>query len=391
MSFTDYFRRHKTSLITAAVLVSLLLLFRALIGSDNGDLISAAEPLPVSVKPLVEESGFEVMEQYVGRIAARRESEVGFELPGAVASVAVEEGAHVAAGQVLATLDAQLLQAREQELSAALDQAQAQAALAASTIIRTQAAFEEGAVSAQVLDEAQAAANAAQASASAAEASLKSLRVQLEKSELRAPYAAQVARRYVDEGQVVAAGTALFRLLEDTALDVRLVVAANAAQELSEGQLVEISVNEQQLQGRVRSIFPEREGRTRGVAVLLEILNDEVSARAGDLATVSLPKRIDTSAYRLPLTALTESVRGIWAVYAAKPQADEAGQGWVLDRVQIEILYQQDDEVLVRGALGSGDLVVTSGLQRLVPGQEVRVRQEASANASNSALLGAAR
>ena len=113
--------------------------------------------------------------------------------------------------------------------------------------------------------------------------------------------------------------------------------------------------------------------------------------RAGDLATVSLPKRIDTSAYRLPLTALTESVRGIWAVYAAKPQADEAGQGWVLDRVQIEILYQQDDEVLVRGALGSGDLVVTSGLQRLVPGQEVRVRQEASANASNSALLGAAR
>lgn len=294
MSFTDYFRRHRTSLITAAVLVSLLLLFRALIGSGNGDLISAAEPLPVSVKPLVEESGFEVLEQYVGRIAARRESEVGFELPGAVASVAVEEGTRVAAGQVLATLDTQLLQAQEQELSAALDQAQAQAALAASTIIRTQAAYDEGAVSAQVLDEAQSAAHAAGASANAAEASLKSLRVQLEKSELRAPYAAQVARRYVDEGQVVAAGTALFRLLEDTALDVRLVVAANAAQELSEGQLVEISVNEQQLQGRVRSIFPEREGRTRGVAVLLEILDDEVSARAGDLATVSLPKRIDT-------------------------------------------------------------------------------------------------
>ncbi len=150
-------------------------------------------------------------------------------------------------------------------------------------------------------------------------------------------------------------------------------------------------MNEQQLQGRVRSIFPEREGRTRGVAVLLEILDDEVSARAGDLATVSLPKRIDTSAYRLPLTALTESVRGIWAVYAARPRADEAGQGWVLDRVQVEILYQQDDEVLVRGALGSGDLVVTSGLQRLVPGQEVRARQEASASASSAALLGAAR
>lgn len=382
-------QRHRPSLLTALGVFGVLLIFRALIGGDDAAQLENAEPLPVTALAATELASYEVEQRFVGRIAARRESEVGFELSGAVAQMRVEEGDEVASGEVLAELDQALLLARQAELEAVVTQAQAQRDLAQQSSERTRGAFAQDAVSAQALDEAEASARVAVANAAAAQASLQTVRVQLEKSALRAPYAARVARRYTDEGQVLNAGAPVFRLLERSAQDARVVVSAASAKNINVDDTFTLTIDGGEVSGRVRAIFPEREGLTRGVAVLFE-LQEAVEARAGDLVHLSLPQTIDDQAFRLPITALTESVRGIWAVYVAVPvtSASESGRSAIsrLDRVQVEVLHQNNDEVFVRGGLRSGDRVIDSGLQRLVPGQEVRLRDRDDSNAQLGAL-----
>lgn len=367
----------RTTLITAFTLFGLLLLFRFLIGLGAGaGELPAAEPLPVSALTMRELSSYTVERSFVGRVAARRESEVGFELAGAIAALGFEEGDVVESGAVLARLDTQILEARDRELAAALSDARVREELAESFALRTRAAAEQGAVAPQALDEAEAALRSASAATLAAQAATNSLQVQLEKSALRAPFSASIARRYMDEGQVAAAGTPVYRLLETGTLDARIVVSAEAARDLRLGEPYAVSIRGESMTATLRAIFPEREGATRGVAALFSLADSEGAAVGiGDLAQLTLPKRVDSAVYRLPLTALTESVRGIWAVYAAIPaaRAESGAARWTLDRIQVEVMHQSGDGVYVRGGLSDGQLVINTGLQRLVPGQEVRV------------------
>ena len=87
----------------------------------------------------------------------------------------------------------------------------------------------------------------------------------------------------------------------------------------------------------------------------------------------ALTERILVQTIELPLTALTESSRGIWAVYVAEPGATEGGpdDASVLSRRQVELLHLVGENVYVRGTLEPGERVVSAGLHRLVPGQRV--------------------
>ena len=72
----------------------------------------------------------------------------------------------------------------------------------------------------------------------------------------------------------------------------------------------------------------------------------------------------DDHGFWLPLTALTESERGLWGVLVVNRSS-------VLERRVVEVLHAEADRAYVRGTLQDGDWVVRTGVQRLVPGQQV--------------------
>jgi hypothetical protein len=77
----------------------------------------------------------------------------------------------------------------------------------------------------------------------------------------------------------------------------------------------------------------------------------------------------------LPLSALTEGVRGLWQAYALAPLADArpgvvAGQR--VTPLPVEVLHYDGDRAYVRGPFAHGTPVVAGGLHRVVPGQLVR-------------------
>ena len=100
---------------------------------------------------------------------------------------------------------------------------------------------------------------------------------------------------------------------------------------------------------------------------------------AGSVVRLSLPQEIPTRGVWLPVSALTESDRGLWSVYAAR----EVEGAYRAEPGLVEIIHQTGEAVYVRGALRDGDQVIVDGLQRITPNQPVTPNLDASLTAAS--------
>jgi RND family efflux transporter MFP subunit len=264
-----------------------------------------------------------------------------------------------------------LLTVRRKELQAALADAEAKVLLAEATLGRYRRSVDQGAVTRQALDEASAAAGAARAAVELARARIGALDIELRKSELRAPFDAVVARRLADEGQVLAAGSPVLELQERAVPEVRVGVAGPLAAALQPGATYRLHWRHRDLAARLRT------ATTRTVEVLLVPLNAPPGLHPGELVELELTQWVADPGFWLPATALAEGTRGLWQAYATEPLTETALSSLAADhRVTprpIEVLYLDGDRVYARGPLQDGERIVRAGVQRVVPGQLVRV------------------
>ncbi len=335
--------------------------------------------LTVATEPAQSQNSYQSRRVFVGRIEALRQSDLGFELGGRLERVDVDDGDRVDAGAVLAVLDTARLDARRAELTAALQQVRADLGLARATLARTEEAAGFNGVSGQELDEARERFNALQAAERLAKSRVATVQVDIDKSTLRAPYAAVVIRRFADEGQVLGAGQPVIGLQEDGALEIRVGVTGRGLDGLQRGQRREIEVDGRLLMTEVRAVLPLRGAGTRTVDVILGLEDQNSGLRPGDLINLALPVAVEEAGFWLPISALTEGIRGLWAVFVAEPLGPEANAGSEIEgthrvvRRTVEVLHEESDRVFVKGTLRDGDRVVIDGTQRIVPGMIVRL------------------
>ncbi len=337
---------------------------------SDASAVRVTRVLPVTTIGVFPEPGYDVQRQFVGRIEAKRQSRVGFELGGLVTALFVDEGEVVEPGQVIGRLDTARLEVQLKQLEGRRVELQANIALARATRIRQERLTNKGHVSRQRYDEARFDEQGQLGRLQQVDAQVASIRLDIEKSELKAPFDAIVARRFADEGIVIAAGTPVFDLLERTNPEVRIGLAGGVVDAIAIGQEHELIVRGRRVRATVRAVLPVRDRNTRSVDVALILHVPLNGIRSGDLARLEITRRVDQPGFWLPLAALTESSRGLWAVYVANGSDGETG---VIERRELEILHQETDRVFVRGTLASDDRVVVAGIHRLVPGQSVQI------------------
>jgi len=339
--------------------------------------------LAVTVEHAVPANEYTVRREYLGRVEPARQSQVGFELGGTLFELTVEEGDAVAAGENLARLDTARLEARLAEAEAMLNQALSARQYADRTLERSIGAAEFDGISGQELDVARDNAATAAARVAAARAGVNSVQVDLGKSVLTAPYDAVVVRRRLDEGQPVAPGQAVLDLQELAPAEVRIGTSGDLAASMLPGQSRQLLIGTRKVRATVRSVIPLRNPSTRTVDVILQLAENS-AAVPGDLARLQVEQTIAEDGFWLPIGALAEGSRGLWVAYAAVPLAARPdsmnGATHYLEPRPLEVIYQDTSHVFVRGALDSGDRVVTGGLQRVVPNQEVRIVEETAAH-----------
>jgi multidrug efflux pump subunit AcrA (membrane-fusion protein) len=415
------FRR---ALLAVALLVSAGFMVSSASTEGNPQPSDVPSPaLPVETVTLENVREFPEIRKYTGTITARRTSDVGFERAARLIEVLVDEGDAVTAGEPLAQLDTRHLEIRQAELTAqhaeaaaVLDELEAGpreqtiavvraelAALAADVELnnrtwqRTQKLFEREATNEQQLDDARYSLDSVIARREAAQqrldeleegtraeqitaqranverlsAQLADVAVDIEDSLLRAPFDGRVAVRHVDEGQVVKPGEPVLRIVESSVLEARIGLPPAAASRLERNQQVEVLVNGQSWQATVDDLLPQVDLTTRTrLAVLVLERQAAHSVVPGEIARIEIHESSETDGFWVPTESLSPSTRGLWSVLAVVD-----GQ---TQRRHVEILHTATDRTLVRGTLSEGEQIVSTGTQRIVPGQRVTIDTSAS-------------
>lgn len=293
----------------------------------------------------------------VGTVRYRRETPLGFTTAGKVASVRFEEGDFVKRGALLAALDTT-------SVGADLSVAEAERSRALAEFERIKQLYAEGWITKPRYEAAEAAAKAA--SARVAQAGFARGTAQL-----YAPSSGVVLLRNVQPGQVVAAGTPALILGEgDDGFVFRAPVIDRSASKLRVGMAAEISLPALGA-APVTATISEIDGRANAATGAFTVqfsLPSSAQLKSGQIGTASikLPAGEDGS-LQIPASAIfgMRANEGLVYIVDAKTERVET-RNVAIERVT-------DGAVIITGGLKRGDLLVTSGAEKLRTGAKVRM------------------
>jgi RND family efflux transporter MFP subunit len=358
----------KATLIGVASAVMLVLVITGALhmrAANTADLPDKV-PLPVATTVYRLQDSFQRDVSYLGVVAAGRRANLAFEVPGRIASLLVRQGSPVAAGDVLATLDDARLQSARRAAMADLTQAEADLELARLKAKRQADLVQSGSVSREAFDETRLQAQALQARVESITARLEGIDIDLEDSQLVAPYEGVIADRYLNEGTVANAGQPVVRLVETGRREAHIGVVAERAARLQQGSTYNLSLRGQVVPATLLSVRPDIDPVTR-VATAVFALPDGTEALDGESVYLLWKETVDLRGGWLPLTALLEGERGVWTLMRLEPR----GQVLVALREGVEVLEVRGEQAYVIGTVSDGDRVVSMGAHRVVPGTPV--------------------
>ncbi|WP_372694437.1 efflux RND transporter periplasmic adaptor subunit [Immundisolibacter sp.] len=342
-----------------------------------GVLLAACAPAPDSTPPPRPVRTVQVpaandtthTHSYAARVAARHTLALAFEVPGRITERRVEIGDRVAAGSVLARLDATDARLRERDLAARLTAAEAQHADAVAALRRAQDLRPKGFVSQAEFDRLTFQEQNLRAQRRALQAQLELARRALDYTTLRAPADGVVTDHAVELGQVVTAGQAAVELARAGELEAVFDVPEHLVPGLPDTLTVTLwAAPEQPLTAQVREVAPQAAGasRTYRVRASLPAVADGPRPRLGMSATVHVTVPAPQPA--LPASAIHTHDDGQPAVWVVDTGADG---GHTVRLQPVQLGAPQGDLLTVSGGLRPGDRVVTAGVHDLHAGQAV--------------------
>ncbi|MEO0673019.1 MAG: efflux RND transporter periplasmic adaptor subunit, partial [Pseudomonadota bacterium] len=260
--------------------------------ASNDESLPANPAVTVRTSKIELQDTYRIGQSFVGRVEPTRETQLAFELAGTVLKVAVNEGGTVKAGDVIAELDTARLETRRQELAAQRKELEARLALSQATEKRQRALNKRGFAATQRLDEARFQSAELRASLTRLDANLAAVDVDLRKSTLRAPYAGRVSSRQIDEGAIVAAGTPVATVLENSRQQIRVGIARAASSKLRVGTSYPFKAGDRMFDAKLIALRPDLDVASRTVTALFE--TDRSGALPfGTVVTLEMSREIE--------------------------------------------------------------------------------------------------
>ncbi len=306
--------------------------------------------------------------RYAGEVRARYETDLAFRVAGRVQSRAVEAGTEVKAGQLIATLDPDDYALATTAAQAQRVAAEAEAKLTQQDLQRYIELRAQNFISQAELDRRQTAADAAQARLRQLRAEAARQGNQQAYTRLTAPYAGVVTATFVEAGQVVAAGQPVAQLARHGEREVRIDVPENALEALRAARELDVtlwSAPGVRYAGRLRELSPMADAASRTYRARVSILHPDAAVKLGMTAAVGIGGE---SAPRLSVAQT--------ALFRINGQP----QVWVVDRKTGRVAARNvrlgdltGDRAAIVSGLTAGEWVVTAGVHKLAPGQQVRL------------------
>lgn len=301
-----------------------------------------------------------------GSLAARREMPVGVAGEGGmITRVLVEPGQWVARGQVLATVDRSVQTQTAASLSAQINVARSDAAIAQSELDRAKALVDRGFISKADLERRTATRDAALARVKVAQATLGEAQARTGRLDIRAPAAGLVLTRTVEPGQIVGAGSGtLFRLAEGGQMELRAQVSESELAGLRVGSRAQVTPvgGSASFNGEVWQVSPVIDPQTRQGIVRIALRYD-TALRPGGFASAAIISGT-SNVPELPNSAIQSDDKGNF-VYVVGPDDKVARRGVTVGEVS-------DNGMAIAAGLAGNERVVQSAGAFLNAGQTVK-------------------
>jgi RND family efflux transporter MFP subunit len=318
----------------------------------------------------------------VGTVHASESSTLSAQVMGTVANVAVREGDHVRAAQVLLSIDAAQMTSQVEQARAAVAAAQQQVAeaengatLAGSTLKRYEMLKAQKSVSPQEFDEVQsrsqaalarlAMARAQEGQAKAAEAAAHTMQGY---TRIRAPFDGVVTERKVDPGAMAAPGSSLLTVEKSGALRLEVSVDESLLSSVRAGAGIPVMIDtfgNAPVSGKVAQIVPTADPGSRSFLVKIDL--PAVPGLHSGMYGHALLMRGTREVLIIPRSAVIAhgSMQSVYVI----------GQNQIAQLRYISVGNSHGNEIEVLSGLGAGETVIDPPGERELSGKRIEVQQ----------------
>lgn len=319
---------------------------------------SMPQPGPVTVSTVkAAEQPWQPALNAVGTLRAANGADLAAEVAGLVTDVNLKSGQEVKKGQLL-------VQLRDGDEVAQLQQLQANAELSKITLERARKQLAAQAISQADFD-------TAQADTKARLAAVAQQQVVIAKKQLRAPFDGRAGIITISPGDYLAAGTTVVTVQQLDPLYVDFNVPQGELGRLKVGQPVTLSLDAyagRSFGGKLSAINPKVDASTRNVQVEATVPNHDQTLTPGMFAKVSVDVGQQRTQLTLPQAAIVYNPYGD-TVYVVQPSKGKDAKGKpnppTVKQAFVTTGDSRGDQVAILKGISAGTEVVTSGQMKL--------------------------
>ncbi len=317
----------------------------------------------------------------IGTVEAYSTVAVRSQITGELTSVNFQQGDDVEAGQELFTLDRRPLEAALQQATANLERDTAQAANAKVMLERQEELVKRGIVAREQRDTSRTTVAALEATLAAGRAAVENAKVQLQYATIRAPISGRTGALMVNAGNLVRANDqtplvtinqispiyASFAIPEASLTDLRRYMGRGTLRV----EATPASGDGPRAVGRITFVDNAVDQTTGTIKIKGTFGNENHALWPGQFVNVVVRLTTESSAIVVPTAAVQTGPEGSY-VFLVK--TDET-----VEMRPVNVARVAGTETLIKDGLAAGDVVVTDGHLRLVPGSRVRLREPSAA------------
>lgn len=336
-----------------------------LVLADLNMQIEALDTSKSSVIPMVTTSVVKI-EDFVhkvrvpGTVETDENALINSEASGVIKQIHVKEGARVTKGQVLITIDSEILAATMDELETSLE--------LATYMFEKQTALKEKGVGIEIEYE------QARNQKLSLEQKMKTLRSQQGKSIVRAPFSGIVDDIMVNQGEMAAPQIPLLRIVNNDNVTITSSLSENMLSKVFVGTKVELSIpsmNDTVIYSVISNKGNYIDATNRTFKIQVAVKNNKLLL-PNQFAELNVTDFTQKSAKVINAESVLQDTKNNNYVYRLKP-AKESGL-YIVEKVFVKVIMKFEDTVCIEGELNDGDILVVKGAKGITISDKVKIQ-----------------
>jgi len=309
----------------------------------------------ITISP-IEKGIFEHFVEVSGAVKSRRNVLISAENMGSINRIYAKEGAEVKKGQIILTLDTELLQR-------SLDQLETEYALAKTMFEKQSNLWKQNiGTEVQYLE--------SKNRKESLENEIANIKTQISKSQIRAPFEGTIEEVFVKEGEMAQIGSPLVRVVNHRDMYVKADVSESYIGNFKKGDRVIInfpSIN-QTIESTISSVGQVIDEMNRTFSIEALLPETEFAIKPNLMVVVKIKDFVQDNAVVIPSKLIQNDNKGEF-VFIAEEDSNEL----IAKKIQIDRGITYKNNTMITSGLTGNEILINEGFRDVADGSRVKI------------------